>query len=228
MDGNPSCDIGNYIVELSQILGRGSYGVVYLAHRKDNKQKCAVKNIVFPYDMQRSAKIEEAAKREGDILPRLNHPNIVKHYDIVIFPTSWWIFLEFCELGNLNEYLKKIKTLSFASKADLHKQCAEAVKYIHDQTITHRDLKLENYLVKMMEHKPVIKLSDFGLSKVLEETSSSSMTANRGTALYRAPEQFREENYCEKVDIFSLGLVILVISEFGNETQDTYPQSGLF
>ena len=103
------------------------------------------------------------------------------------------------------------------------------MKYIHSQDIIHRDLKLENYLVKSVNDESLVKLSDFGLSKVVEENpSEQTMTGNKGTMLYRSPEQFRGDKYSRKVDIFSLGLVLLVVSEFSEENKNTFPQSGKY
>ena len=143
------------------------------------------------------------------------------------FSASWWIFLEFCDLGNLAQYLDKTGRISDDSKTVIEVQCAEAVKFIHSHDIIHRDIKLENYLVKRVNDKNVVKLSDFGLSKVVEENSSEqSLTGNKGTMLYRSPEQFRGDKYSRKVDIFSLGLVLLVVSEFEEKSKRTFPQSG--
>ena len=226
----PPIPVGNYNVELSRVLGRGSYGTVYRAKHQITEQVYAVKNITFPNDdAVKQAKMEESAQREWSILRGLDHENIVEYHDITIFSASWWIFLEFCDLGNLAQYLKKTGRISDDSKSEIQKQCAEAVRYIHSQDIIHRDIKLENYLVKSLHDKDLVKLSDFGLSKVVgDNPSEQTMTANKGTMLYRSPEQFRGDKYSHKVDIFSLGLVLLVISEFSEKNRNTLPQSGKY
>ena len=165
----PSVSVGDYNVELCQILGKGSYGIVYRAHHKTAKQTCAVKNITFPDDSTQLAKYEQSAEREWTILKRISHKNVIRYLDITIFSASWWIFLEYCDSKYLANYLKMSKHVSYDSKTDNQIQCAEAVRYIHSQDIIHRDVKLENYLVKGEKDKPVIRLSNFGLSKVVEE-----------------------------------------------------------
>ena len=74
----PFTSVGNYNVELSRILGKGSYETVYQAQHKTTKQLCAVKHITFPVDAAQFAKIEQAAEREWMILQKVSHTNIVK------------------------------------------------------------------------------------------------------------------------------------------------------
>ena len=223
----PPYPVGNYDVDINPELGRGSYGVALYAQHNLTKQRCVVKKIDFTSDTMRSGKMQGVAETEWTILRSLQHKNIVKYLDVVRYSTVVWIFLEFCNLGNLKEYIMKRKNLHIQSKLDIKLQCAEALEYLHSKNITHRAIKLENYLVTKSQEKDVVKLTDFGLSKMLEGNSSElSMTKNRGTMLYRSPEQFRGDRYSKKVDIFGLGLVFLVIFDYGQNCTFTIPLSG--
>ena len=109
----PDFPVGSFNVEISRVLGLGSYSTVYRAKHKITEQVCAVKNITFPDDdYVRLAKMEQSAQTEWSILRRLDHTNIVKYHDITICSASWWIFLEFCDLGNLAQYLNKTGHIS--------------------------------------------------------------------------------------------------------------------
>ena len=134
--------------------------------------------------------------------------------------------MEYCSEGNLKEYIYKSKSES--SKIDIYLQCAKAVQYIHSNNVVHRDIKLENYLVTKIGDQVVIKLTDFGLSKLFEDHACDEnvMKTFVGTRYYRAPELISGAEYSDAVDIFSLGLVFLAVFKYGPGHSLTVPLTG--
>ena len=217
--------VGDYDVSMSPELGRGSYGTVYKAIHSDTGETHAVKKIELTSDPIKSKRLLQKARTEEAILKQLKHENVVQYYGVYCHTSSWWIFLQYCEEGNLNKYLKKVKHFSDKEKIEIELQCARAVEYIHKNNVMHRDIKPGNYLVTKINDKYVVKLTDFGLSKLLEHTSESMLT-HVGTKCYQAPELFDREKYTYAADIFSLGLMIFVIFNYGPDHFYDFPVWG--
>ena len=174
--------------------------------------------------------MRKLAERELEIIRNIHdHENIVRLYDHVMKPNACWIFLEFCDLGNLHQYLMKHTDLDLMAKVKLFRQTSSPVAFMHSQDppIIHRDIKLENIMMKREGIEDVVKITDFGLSKICEEQKSLSnafhqghfMTTTCGSQFFMAPEFSAEfqggVRYDSSVDTFALGLVHLVILESG-------------
>ena len=204
---NPELQVGNYSVSLDKVLGKGSYGVVHPA--TDSKgSKVAAKRI----DGKDKRKMEKITKDLNKLMT-LDHPNIVKIFDIHQVHTTIWMFMEFCEYGDLNDFFYKQK-ITECQKLQLMRQISQGVEYLHANNIIHRDIKPANILIS--NHKPiVVKLTDFDFSKFLEPNYDTSlMTTNVGTAAFKAPEFYQGNkqgviNYHRNVDIFAMGVRFL-------------------
>lgn len=108
---------------------------------------------------------------EARIMQQLTHPCIVKMFNIVDRPESVFIKLEFMRGGELLGRIQKKKFLTEPnSKLFFYQMCA-AIKYLHEQNITHRDLKPDNILLATSEENTLLKISDFGLSKLVRNNS---------------------------------------------------------
>ena len=224
----PTSLVGAYTVTISPELGSGSYAHEAV-HNTTNK-KYAVKQISLMQDEKTYRRLLKRARKELGIIRRLqNHNNIVKLFDVVQYKSSMWIFMEYCSHKSLNSYLRKHANLDLLSKMKIKLQCASAIAYMHSQKppITHRDIKVENILVTKQGDETVVKLTDFGLSKLLEEQSMSNrgMDTFVGTKYYMAPEQFQGQKYNESVDAFALGLAFVVVHDFCSENMLTVPLS---
>ena len=142
----------------------------------------------------------------------LDHPNILKTFGIYFGnktnPPS--ILLEFCQM-NLDQAINK-KILSKIQIVFYVYQIVEGMKFVHFNKIIHRDLKPSNILIAS---DGTIKISDFGISKLMSIEEQSTMTKNVGTQKFMAPEIIDDnENYNEKVDVYSFGvLLFFIISE---------------
>ncbi len=208
-----SLDVGKYTVFLSNQLGNGAFGVVYKA-RDEGGQPVAAKKISV-------AEHRELAVQEVEnfykLMP-LQHDNIVKIFDINRERDVMWIFMEQCELGDLDKYFRNnLSRLSDNKKVDLMLQIAEGVEFLHTNGITHRDIKPANILVNKAGHKDpdIIKLTDFGLTKFLDPDGATGMMSTAtGTPLFMAPEFWDKSrdgriSYTNSVDIYAAGLTYL-------------------
>ena len=237
--------VGNYTVTTRPFIGSGTFGRVYEAKNNITHLKVAVKEIALTSNRQKDDYLYKMAEREFMILQKLKtHKNIVQILDYFQEEDSCWIFMEFCNLGDLKVYLEINSGLNIKTKIKILAQSASAVAYMHRQTpsIIHRDLKLENILMTKQQGEDIVKLTDFGLSKVFSDKYTSSFSAifNRGQFMttvcgsnfFLAPEFFAEQDgglkYDSSVDVFALGLVHLVVLQYGDNYRETNPLSGKF
>jgi len=113
--------------------------------------------------------------------------------------------MELAEDGELYELVCKHRVFSEAEAFGIIKQLLETVKYLHEIGIVHRDLKPENILVNTSSGTPVIKVADFGLSKLVSPNDSLKLAC--GTLAYVAPEVLQGTGYNQKADLWSLGVI---------------------
>ena len=173
----------------AEFVGKGGFARVFKARRKDGRL-VAVK---IPVSLDEAT--GKSFIRELTNWTKLDHPNVVKVYDYNILPIPYFeMELCDCSLADLPKPLnpEKASWLIF--------NICEALKYAHKQGIIHRDLKPQNIMLK----DGIPKVSDWGLSKVMTE-SSSSRTAF--TPLYAAPEQISGDRKDERTDIWQLGVI---------------------
>ena len=205
---------GTFHSDLKVELGRGTFGIVYKGHRK-NQEAVAVKRILnnIPGDSH----CDEKTQIELDILQRVsNHPNMVKLFDFHKDNDFTYIIMEHCDLGDLGMYITGKKP-DWDVKLHIMSQCASALEYMHTlkPSLVHRDIKLSNILMKKSHEKyDCVKVADFGMTKVFDTQVKQYMsTAVVGTPAYNAPELFAagRKQYTTSVDVFSLGLVFLVV-----------------
>lgn len=187
-------------------LGSGSGGIVLLVHNFQTCKAYALKHIKKNVMVDLRA---EKAMNEVKIMTTIKHPCVVRMNDIIDTHDSIFIMLELMQGGDL---LRRIQSNHFLSES-LSKlyfyQICHAIKYLHDRKITHRDLKPDNILLADKEDETLVKVSDFGLSKLVQ--NESVMKTMCGTLLYVAPEVLLtggRGEYTEKVDVWSLGVVL--------------------
>lgn len=168
-------------------LGKGAFSTVKLVQdRQDASKKYALKVI----DRSSWQRMKHATNRnvtlldEVEIMKKANHPNIVKVYEFFEEEKVVNVILDFCGGGDMLEFIQDHGAYSSRKGANLFKQLINAVEYLHDLKIAHRDLKPDNILLTDKEGDH-LKLSDFGISR--EQTSAGCGTII-GTPLYQAPE----------------------------------------
>eukprot|EP01016_Furgasonia_blochmanni_P007864 TRINITY_DN13157_c0_g1_i1.p1 TRINITY_DN13157_c0_g1~~TRINITY_DN13157_c0_g1_i1.p1 ORF type:complete len:501 (+),score=92.62 TRINITY_DN13157_c0_g1_i1:154-1656(+) len=195
-----------YNLEL-QLIGKGTYGKVRMGRRPaDPEKKYAVKTISKDRIKNHSNFID----RELESLRSVDHPNIVKFYEIYEDNKYYHIVMEHCSGGDLLDLLYKHHHLNETFARRIMHKIFGAVNYLHTNKICHRDIKPDNFL--FTSHKPdaEIKLIDFGLSRQFGEVSGKSMRSKVGTPQYVAPEIFNGR-YDEKCDMWSLGVLLFVV-----------------
>ncbi|MCQ2821661.1 MAG: protein kinase, partial [archaeon] len=186
-------------------LGKGSYGVVYAVLNKTTNEKRACKVLS-------KKKVGEDFLREKDIMMKVNHPNIIKLYEIYEDPKFYYMVIELCTGGELfDRIIEKTENNTYYSEkeaAEIFKKLLLALSYCHDQGICHKDLKPENLLLATKEPDSEIKVIDFGLSQKI--TKGEKMKRKVGTAYYVAPEILKG-NYGIKCDIWSAGVILYIL-----------------
>jgi eukaryotic-like serine/threonine-protein kinase len=203
LDGFPQDDptaIGRYRV--IELLGEGGCGRVYLARDDDFNRDVAIK-VLNPEQIADPADVE-AYLAEARILARLDHPNIVRAYDLGRTDDGLcYIVSQYIAGGNLADRIKKDRP-SFIDASKLIASISEAAHYAHNHGVVHRDIKPANILLDASS-KPF--LADFGLALKDEDVGKGAMRA--GTPDYMSPEQARSEGHRVdgRSDIFSLGVV---------------------
>lgn len=193
--------------EQIRTVGEGSFGKAILVQptNPDDRSQSIVKMI----DISRATrKDKEDALKESQVLSSLQHPNIVKYRNNFLAEGWLCIVMDYCEGGDLSSRIKKAKLRSknFSEQQVLwwFTQGMQALKYIHDLHILHRDLKSANFFLSKSGN---MKLGDFGISKVLDCTAACAQT-QVGTPYYLCPEICKGKPYSWGSDVWAMGVVL--------------------
>ncbi|KAM9526327.1 serine/threonine-protein kinase Chk2 isoform 1-T1 [Guaruba guarouba] len=197
---------------MSKTLGSGACGEVKLAFEKSTCNKVAVKIINKRKFLASGIEANPAfnINTEIEILKKIDHPCLIKIKNF-FEAEDYYIVLELMEGGELYDRLSRPVKMKEATCKLYFYQMLLAVKYLHDNGIIHRDLKPENVLLSSSEETCLIKITDFGQSKILGETSL--MKTLCGTPTYLAPEVLNSlgtAGYSRAVDCWSLGVILFV------------------
>jgi len=198
--------------ELGQKLGKGTFGSVTEATRINDGTKWAIKAINKERAGSAHVKLLE---HEVKIMKKVNHKNIIHLEEVFESAEKMYLVMELCQHGGLDEELKQKGGCFPENEAlEIFRQLADAVCYMHENDITHRDLKLDNILLGLpIENlQYCIKLADFGLSYTRGSTGSDyMMTQAVGTPIYMAPEVIMGHGYSQQCDIWSIGIVLHIL-----------------
>ena len=208
-------DITQYY-EIIKKIGEGGYGKIYKVKNKESGDIRAMKQIL-------KSKIPDIEKfqNEINILSMVDHPNIVRLFEVIEDDKYFNLFQELCTGGEL---LSKVqKPLKEKEIAKIFKQIMSAIAYCHEKGIVHRDMKLENILFSTESEDSPIKIIDFGLSVLLgkkdvkenevtdlKKYGFKRMTTKVGTIYYMSPEVIKG-NYDEKCDIWACGVILYTL-----------------
>jgi serine/threonine protein kinase len=207
-----SSESTTYEIFKSSVLGIGTYSVVYLGRciSSKNKEKIlridklvAIKKINIRKLTQNSSKMLTTEIEITKEMILNKHQNIVECYDVINDLDVTYIIMEFCDGGDLSSLLvgKPFKNLYLKYYFG---QIVNAIKFLRENTIIHRDMKPKNILLS--NDKKILKLCDFGFAK--HNNSLKRVTTVCGSPLYMAPEIYKNESYTESVDVWSLGIIL--------------------
>ncbi|KAF2222168.1 hypothetical protein BDZ85DRAFT_265012 [Elsinoe ampelina] len=201
--------VGNYTV--GRLIGKGSFGKVYLAsHKLTNGSKVVLKS---------AKKDDPNLAREIHHHRQFVHPHIARLYEVIVTENLVWLVLEWCPGDELYNHLLNFGRMKESQVQKIFTQLVGAVSYVHMKGCVHRDLKLENIL---LDKHGSVKLVDFGFTREYAGTTSYLQTWC-GTIAYSAPEMIKGEKYAgEKVDVWSLGIILyaLLVGELPFDDDD--------
>lgn len=188
-------------------LGSGAFAQVFLCEHIPTGTNRAVK-IIHKSGLSNQQRDPIYQLKEIQILKSLDHPNILKCYEIFEDDEKYYVATEYCSGGDLFGEILKMKKFSEAQAAEVMFQLLSALTYCHEKNVIHRDLKPENILLLGEENGFTLKVADFGSSCILD--TDRKLSGCFGSAYYVAPEVLKN-NYNEKCDIWSLGVIMYIL-----------------
>ncbi|XP_067864549.1 serine/threonine-protein kinase ULK2 isoform X1 [Heptranchias perlo] len=201
--------VGDFEYNRKDLIGHGAFAVVFKGrHRKKSDWEVAVKCI----NKKNLSKSQILLGKEIKILKELQHENIVALYDVQETPNSVHLVMEYCNGGDLADYLQAKGTLSEDTIRVFLQQIAGAMRILHNKGIIHRDLKPQNILLSYVSRKKSnmngirVKIADFGFARYLQSNMMAATLC--GSPMYMAPEVIMSQHYDAKADLWSVGTVI--------------------
>ncbi|MCI4385755.1 hypothetical protein PGIGA_G00054330 [Pangasianodon gigas] len=194
--------VGFYDIE--RTLGKGNFAVVKLARHRITKTEVAIK--IIDKTQLDSVNLEKIY-REVKIMKMLDHPHIIKLYQVMETKNMLYLVTEYAKNGEIFDYLAKHGRLSEPEARRKFWQILSAVEYCHNRNVVHRDLKAENLL---LDGHMNIKIADFGFANFFQP--GKPLATWCGSPPYAAPEVFEGQQYeGPQLDIWSLGVVLYVL-----------------
>lgn len=198
-------------------LGRGGFGMVYLAYQQPMDRYVALKALRAGIGLT-APSAKERFLREVRIISKLKHPNTVTIHDFgETADGGLYMTLEYVEGETLKQLLKREHALDPVRAAHIARQIAKSLSEAHRLGIVHRDLKPANIMITNLEsEKDFVKVLDFGVARLLDPKTSDLTSVGLpegereliGTPRYMSPEQVRGEQLAGASDIYSLGLIL--------------------
>jgi len=206
---NEEPDANEMIIKLTyndfipiKLLGRGSFGQVILSRLKINNKLYAMK--ILDKSLLKVKKQELHTKAERDLMVKIHCPFIVNIKSAFQDEKYLYIVSDFMQGGDMYYHLHQARKFDFNLTQFYISEIILALEYLHKNNMVYRDLKPENILLDAKGH---IKLTDFGLSKMLNSSKDKAFTVC-GTLQYLAPEMFTNQGYDKNVDWWALGCLI--------------------
>ncbi|KAJ1384997.1 Protein kinase domain [Sesbania bispinosa] len=188
-----------------KLLGRGTFGHVYLGFNSESGEMCAMKEVTLFSDDAKSMESAKQLMQEVHLLSRLRHPNIVQYYGSETVDDKLYIYLEYVSGGSIHKLLQEYGQFGELAIRSYTQQILSGLAYLHAKHTLHRDIKGANILV---DPNGRVKLADFGMAKHI--TGQSCPLSFKGSPYWMAPEVIKNSNGCSlAVDIWSLGCTVL-------------------
>ncbi|KAA6391415.1 MAG: putative Calcium/calmodulin-dependent protein kinase type 1 [Streblomastix strix] len=206
IQGVPSNLTANY--DVLEFLGEGSFAKVKKGKNKKTGQFVAIK-FINKSNIVTDPRQIESLFNEINIMKSMNHPAIISLYEVYELDDKLCLVMELVTGGQLLDKIIDRGSYSERDASQLMLSIFQAIKYMHDRGIAHRDLKPQNILYENDSPLSPIKVSDFGLSKVVDEVQM--MTTCCGSPYYVAPEVLSRKGYGAECDLWSLGVIMFVL-----------------
>ncbi|CAN6582891.1 unnamed protein product [Malus baccata var. baccata] len=195
-----------------KLIGRGTFGSVYLATNRETGALCAMKEVDLIPDDPKAAECIRQLEQEIKVLRTLKHPNIVQYYGSEMTDDHFYIYLEYVHPGSINKYVQDhIGVMTESVVRNFTRHILSGLAFLHNTKTVHRDIKGANLLV---DASGVVKLADFGMAKLLNGQSYN--LSLKGSPYWMAPEVIRaamqnnaDPDLALAVDIWSLGCTVI-------------------
>ncbi|MBD3329356.1 protein kinase [Candidatus Dojkabacteria bacterium] len=199
--GNSIFDGDKNEYKIVETLGQGGFGTVYKVE-DNNKKVFALKTLPQSYTSEDTFR---GLQNEAQNALTIDSENVVKHiyfHDGNVYDDlPPYIIMDYANGGTLREYMAS-DTQEFNEQLTVIRQLVSGIRAINEKLV-HRDIKPENILF----HDGVVKISDFGLSKLVEESTRSKSFKGYGTPLYMSPEGWKNQENTSSMDIYSMGII---------------------
>jgi serine/threonine protein kinase len=195
--------------EIVRVIGEGGMGRVYEArHQRLITKRFAIK--VLHSDLARQGDVVSRFLREAEATSGLNHANIVAVVDVNRAPDGRpFIVAELLEGVSLADHFERVRTLSVSEAVNIARQLCAALGAAHERDIVHRDIKPENVFLIEQNGRRVVKVLDFGISRVGDSAMQLTKTGIvMGTPAYMPPEQARGARVDHRADIYAVGAIL--------------------
>ena len=193
---------------LERLLGKGGMGMVYEASHLRLTRRFAVK-LLFP-EMIASPAAVQLFHREAEVTSRLGHENIVEVVDFDHTPDGVpYLVMELLEGEDLDQRIARLGSFDLEQTTVVLRQLASALAAAHEQGVVHRDLKPKNIFLCPVGGDEVVKVLDFGISKIMGgQTAVTRPSAMLGSLLFMPPEQTRSTEVDQRADIYAAGAIV--------------------
>jgi hypothetical protein len=190
-------------------IGEGGFGIVF---KGEYRGQIVAAKMLKMQDLLDDDNLEEF-EREIKLLSILRHTNIVSFVGASKLKGKLAIVTEFIPNGSLEQLLHK-KAVPYLMKLRIALETAQAIQFLHNNNVLHRDIKVENVLLASLDlqsNAAIVKLSDFGSARTISDQRAATFTKGIGTPIYMAPEVLSNKKYDTKADIFSFGVLLWVL-----------------
>lgn len=201
--------VGEFIYHKKDLIGHGAFAVVFKGHHRKKEDFVVAIKVIAKKNI---AKTQNLLAKEIKILKELHHENVVSLFDCEETPNSVFLVMEYCNGGDLADYLRDKGTLSEDTIRIFLRQIASAMCTLQSKGVVHRDLKPQNLLLHHLgvtipsPSEIKVKIADFGFARFLPGEMMAATLC--GSPMYMAPEVIMSKAYDAKADLWSVGTIV--------------------